>query len=231
MSNKNLANRFKENYSIWKNHCLKTENYFIVFNKFADEKLKNINGNSLKLYIYLGIHSDTYTGEVWHSIKTIAEYFEKSERTIRIWMKGLEDLNLIYRLQLDLNSESHTFLQPYIFRSDNRVEKYTYSFRINNLDIRDKLLLIFFEDKISNLTKKYFKNKVYLLVDEKEITITSYTPINNSIRNYAKFLNENLKEIIDLYIETNIETNNKDWSFESYKKKKKALDLIGSRKM
>ena len=146
-------------------------------------------------------------------------------------MKGLEDLNLIYRLQLDLNSESHTFLQPYIFRSDNRVEKYTYSFRINNLDIRDKLLLIFFEDKISNLTKKYFKNKVYLLVDEKEITITSYTPINNSIRNYAKFLNENLKEIIDLYIETNIETNNKDWSFESYKKKKKAVDLIASRKM
>ena len=230
ISNKYLSKRFKENHSAWKVYCLKSENYFIIFNKFQDQKLKNINGNSLKLYIYLGINSDTYTGEVWHSTKTIAQYFNKSERTIRTWMKGLEDLNLIYRMQLILDEESHTFLQPYIFKSNNKIEKYTYSFRINNLEIRKKLLLIFFEDKIVNIAKEHFKSKIYIWVGENSLSLTSYIPINENIKSFPRVLNKDLNKIINLYIERNIDVTDKKWSFESFKENDKAMDLIISKK-
>ena len=114
LTNANKAELYKKNYSIWKASSLESYGYFIIFSGFIEnDKLKIISGNALKLYIYLGMHAKNHTGEVWHSNKRIAKYFGKSERTIRTWMKELEDLNLIKRMQLEYNGEAHTYLQPY----------------------------------------------------------------------------------------------------------------------
>lgn len=101
-------------YSTWKKNSLQDAGYFIVFNGFLENNLlKNISGGALKLYIFLGISADNYTGESFYKIETIANYFEVSTRTISNWIKELEKLNLIYRSQIKFNSVSHTFLKPY----------------------------------------------------------------------------------------------------------------------
>lgn len=104
----------RNNYRYWKKNNLKTSGYFIIFNGFkSNGYLKNISGNALKLYVYLGIHSDNETGESFHSIATIAKYFGKSERTVYNWFSELIELHLIRKAQLEFNGPSHTFMQPY----------------------------------------------------------------------------------------------------------------------
>ncbi|HDR7361514.1 TPA: helix-turn-helix domain-containing protein [Bacillus toyonensis] len=114
LSNKRKAKLYKENYKKWKEYSLNENGFFIIFSGFVEEnKLKKISGNALKLYIYLGMYSKNMTGEVWHSNKTISNYFGKSERTIRGWMKELEDQHLIKRMRLEFDGQPHVFLQPY----------------------------------------------------------------------------------------------------------------------
>ncbi|MCU7757198.1 helix-turn-helix domain-containing protein [Bacillus cereus] len=114
LSNKKKAKLYKDNYKKWKEYSLNENGFFIIFSGFVEEnKLKKISGNALKLYIYLGMYSKNMTGEVWHSTKTIANYFGKSERTIRGWMKELEDQHLIKRMRLEFDGQPHVFLQPY----------------------------------------------------------------------------------------------------------------------
>jgi len=123
LSNKEKARLYKRNYREWKKNSLDESGFFVIFSGFIDsDKLKKISGNALKLYIYLGIYSNNMTGEVWHSNKTIAKYFGKSERTIRAWMKELEDMNLIKRMRLEFDGEPHVYLQPY-YPGENRRSK------------------------------------------------------------------------------------------------------------
>lgn len=114
ISNGLIAKMSKENYKVWKDNSLENAGYFVIFNGFLEQKmLKKISGNALKLYVFLGIKSDNYTGESFFSIQSIAKYFGKSERTISNWIAELEELKLIKRVQLKHNEVSHTFLQPY----------------------------------------------------------------------------------------------------------------------
>ncbi|KEI09441.1 hypothetical protein Z957_04525 [Clostridium sp. K25] len=114
LTNSQKAELYKKNYSTWKQTGLDNYSYFLIFKGFIESyKLKNISGNALKLYIYLGMYSKNNTGEIWHSTYTIAKYFNKSERTIRTWSKELEDMYLIKKMQLEFNGVSHTYLQPY----------------------------------------------------------------------------------------------------------------------
>ena len=102
------------NYKKWKENKFETEGFFPIFISFKEEfLLKNLSGNALKLYIYLGLRSGNNTGETWISIETICKYFEKSPRTISYWLKELIDKGLISRFQLEKDSSSHTFLLPY----------------------------------------------------------------------------------------------------------------------
>lgn len=104
----------QNNYSVWKKEMLKTEGYFPVFQPFKEKRvLKDISGNALKLYIYLGLQSKNETGETWVTIETISNYFEKSPRTISNWIKELEKNELITRFQLEINGPAYTFLRPY----------------------------------------------------------------------------------------------------------------------
>jgi len=104
----------KRNYAKWKENAINENGFFIIFNGFVESKiLKNINGNALKLYIFFGVHSKNSTGESFYSIKEIAAYFNKSERTISNWIKELEKMYLIERYQLTYDEVAHTYLQPY----------------------------------------------------------------------------------------------------------------------
>lgn len=114
LTNSQKAELFKKNYNTWKKAGLQYNSYFVIFKGFIESyKLKNISGNALKLYIYLGMYAKNDTGELWHSTAKIAKYFNKSERTIRSWSKELENLHLIKRMQLEFNGISHTYLQTY----------------------------------------------------------------------------------------------------------------------
>ena len=106
---------YRKNHEVWrKTNQSNHKPFCIIYRDFIDKDLlKQINGNSLKLYIFLLMNSKNETGESWYSIEVISKYFNKSPRTISYWLKNLEELNLIKRLQLNFNEESHTFLQPY----------------------------------------------------------------------------------------------------------------------
>lgn len=124
LTNKSKATLHKNNYKSWKKRSLDENGFFIIFNGFVESHLlTKISGNALKLYIYLGIHSQNTTGEVWHSNKTIAKYFDRSERTIRGWMLELEEIHLIKRMRLVYDGEVRTYLQPYVPGEKREKEK------------------------------------------------------------------------------------------------------------
>ena len=196
-SNKQYALNIKNNYSKWKKDSLSNTGYFIIFKGFKDtKKLKNISGNALRLYIYLGITSNTSTGEVWHSNATIAKYFERSERTIRLWMQELESLNLIKRFQLNFNEESHTFLQPYYNLDSNfESEKHRYKFQLKNLIFRQTINLHQYDQDLNNLVSKHFKN-VYIKINDNFFELISYSPIDKKhLRNINKIIKEEIPEL------------------------------------
>lgn len=113
-SNWDKIETLQDNYREWKLDSMDTSSYFLIFTGFLNnEILKKISGNALKLYIYLGINSNNFSGTVWHSNKKIAEYFGKNERTIRTWMKELEDNKLILRIRESYNGKVFTMLLPY----------------------------------------------------------------------------------------------------------------------
>ena len=115
LNNNQKAKYYLRNYSAWREDKKKKRSgFFVIYNDFKDKNiLKNISGNALKLYIFLGINSKNETGESWYTIDSIAKYFNKSPRTISYWIEELEKLNLIKRMQLEVNNPSHTYLQPY----------------------------------------------------------------------------------------------------------------------
>lgn len=108
------AKLYRAEHEDWKRTNLSTQGYFIFFQDFKEKNiLKEISGSALKLYLFLGLHSGNFTGESWVSISTIANYFEKDQRTVSYWIKELEDLGLIERIQFSRTESAHTFLKPY----------------------------------------------------------------------------------------------------------------------
>jgi predicted transcriptional regulator len=62
------------------------------------------------LYFAFAAHNEY--GNSWHSIETIAKYFNTRTRTVNNWIKILIDKNLIYREQKGKRSHT-TYLIPY----------------------------------------------------------------------------------------------------------------------
>lgn len=124
LNNKEKGLLLRNDYKKWKLDSLDEAGYFIIFQGFLENRiLRDISGNALKLYIYLGINSNNFEGVVWHSNSTIAKYFNKAERTIRTWMKELEELNLIKRMRVKYDGEVYTYLKPYnITELDKTIE-------------------------------------------------------------------------------------------------------------
>ena len=151
MNTDNLSNEKKgiimrTKYRRWKLDSLDEAGYFVIFQGFIENNILNkISGNALKLYIYIGMNSNNLEGVMWHSNRRIAEYFNKSERTIRTWMKELEILGLIKRMRLHFDGAMYTYLQPYSARTS----------QVTNNKIIEGILKI---DKNNNLNL-YVKNE------------------------------------------------------------------------
>ncbi|MDQ2085171.1 helix-turn-helix domain-containing protein [Herbivorax sp. ANBcel31] len=107
--------QLRRNYGKWrKDKLIKKDGFFIIYNDFyISEKLKHIKGNALKVYVYLGIHVKNETGECWHSVERIADYFEMDKRTVERALGNLEELELIQRIQKGFKRVANTFLKPY----------------------------------------------------------------------------------------------------------------------
>lgn len=114
VSKRQEADRLQSEYKEWKTNALAHFGYFPIFQPFKETHLlRNLSGNALKLYVYLGLYSANETGESWVSIDTMAAYFGKSTRTISNWVRELEKKKLIKRLQLEMDGVAYTMLLPY----------------------------------------------------------------------------------------------------------------------
>ena len=65
LSNKKKSIIIRNKFKLWKQSCLERCGYFTIFQGFEENKmLKDISGNALRLYIYLGLHANNYEGIV-----------------------------------------------------------------------------------------------------------------------------------------------------------------------
>lgn len=103
----------KKEYAVWRssNH-MSNKGFFAVFSEF-ESYFSKLSPGAISLYLYLGIHSSNRYGVVFHSIETMANNLNRSNRTISNWLQELEDVKLIYREQERFNSVSITYLRPY----------------------------------------------------------------------------------------------------------------------
>ncbi|WP_371019030.1 helix-turn-helix domain-containing protein [Pseudalkalibacillus sp. JSM 102089] len=107
------ATELRQEHSRWRDeNFIEKVGFFPVFSEFK-KFLPELSGGAVSLFIYLGLHSNNHTGECYHDINRISEFFGKSPRTISTWFKELEEVGLIERLQLKMNGVSHTFIKPY----------------------------------------------------------------------------------------------------------------------
>jgi len=104
----------RNNHRSWKKERQEQKTpFFMVYKDFMDLYLKDISAGSLKLYLYLGFHVNSFTGECWVSTEKIAEFFGNDPRSVRKWISELETLGLIKRIQMGFKRVSNTFLLPY----------------------------------------------------------------------------------------------------------------------
>lgn len=103
----------KTYYASWRKFNRATNAPFVaLYNSFKDEHLATLDPGPLRLYLYFSFHANNTTGHSWHSIQTMAKFFNTQTRTIDNWIKTLVDKELIYRERTDKLSNT-TFLIPY----------------------------------------------------------------------------------------------------------------------
>lgn len=103
----------KDYYGSWRvfNQNI-SEGYVALFNSFKNNLLKELDGGALRLYIYFSLHANNSEGHSWHSIDTIANYFDVQTRTVDNWISILTEKGLIYRAKKS-NKSYTTYLLPY----------------------------------------------------------------------------------------------------------------------
>lgn len=110
---RNKATHLRKEHSQWRDtNFLEKKGFFPIFTDFK-KVLPSLSGGAVSLFVYLGLHSNNQTGECFHSIAKISNFFNKSPRTISAWFSELENVGLVKRIQLEMNGPSHTFIRPY----------------------------------------------------------------------------------------------------------------------
>lgn len=110
-----IMEQLRLDYAKWRKEKKDSKSgFFVIYNDlFTGGKLRDIKGNALKLFIYLGIHANNESGECWHSVEKISSYFGMDTRTVNRALKDLEDTELIIRIQKGFKRVANTFLKPY----------------------------------------------------------------------------------------------------------------------
>lgn len=113
----------RTNHKKWKEER-RSENtpFFMIYKDFKDLYLKDISGGALKLYVYLGFHVNSFTGECWVSTENIAEFFGNDQRTIKKWIAELEEIGLLKRIQNGFKRVANSFLLPYTKETESGIE-------------------------------------------------------------------------------------------------------------
>ncbi len=103
----------KSYYENWRTMNSKMNLPFVALYKtFKEEHLATLESGPLRLYLYFSFHAKNQYGHSWHSVETIADFFNTQTRTIDNWIKTLVDKKLIYRERKGKKSHT-TYLIPY----------------------------------------------------------------------------------------------------------------------
>lgn len=121
----------KEYYSSWRKTNSHSNAPFVpLFNSFKEKHLATLEPGALRLYLFFAFAANNQYGNSWHSIESIAKFFNTQTRTVNNWIKILVEKNLIYREQSGKRTHT-TYLIPYsntvirhqlkrIFRKDDQ---------------------------------------------------------------------------------------------------------------
>jgi len=191
---KSVLNSNREEYAIWKNENQQLNKpFFAIHTDFEAFHLKDISGGAMKLYVYLGFRAKYNTGELWESIPTMANYFNKDVRTIANWCEELEDRGLIRRYQTGFKRSANTFLKPYGFK----IELYEKTeLTVNDIDIKA------LESYIVDFTlKNQGRNNMKVVLFNysfEEITINFLTNISEQYVSCVSFTNYTIEQLSDI---------------------------------
>lgn len=110
----NIDYALKSYYKNWRelNQSSKASFTAIDNSFFTKGILSGLEAGPLKLYLYFSHVASNEYGHSWHSISSIAEYFDAQTRTIDNWIRVLVDKELIYRAQKGKKSHT-TYLIPF----------------------------------------------------------------------------------------------------------------------
>lgn len=104
----------RRNFREWREHQKEDKKpFFAVYSEFKDTHLSEISGGALKVYMFIGFHVNSFSGECWVSVETMADFFKNDKRTVKKWLQELEDRGLITRIQKGYKRIANTFLLPY----------------------------------------------------------------------------------------------------------------------
>lgn len=114
MNKKNtFSNEYENLYFNWRKSQFNNRTpFFPIFKDFLPY-LKELSPGAVSLFIFLGLKSNNKLGTSFYKIETIANFFNRSTRTISNWIQDLENAHLIIRKQKKINSVSITYLLPY----------------------------------------------------------------------------------------------------------------------
>jgi predicted transcriptional regulator len=105
--------RIKEYHAYWRRTNSNSNAPFVpIFNSFKDAHLATLEPGALRLYLFFALAANNQYGNSWHSIESIAKFFNTQTRTVNNWIKVLVDKNLIYREQNGKRTHT-TYLIPY----------------------------------------------------------------------------------------------------------------------
>lgn len=101
-------------YRAWRDtSSVRSAPFFQLFKEFMEsDHLKELEDGAIKLYLYYGFFANNDTGESWHSVERIAEYFGVQTRTVEKWNRSLKEAGLIHR-EKDRRKSNSTFLIPF----------------------------------------------------------------------------------------------------------------------
>lgn len=103
----------KEYHQHWRKTNSDSNASFVpLFYTFRDKHLAELDPGPLRLYLFFAFASHNQYGHSWHSIESIASFFDTQTRTIDNWIKTLVNKKLIYREKKGKKSHT-TYLIPY----------------------------------------------------------------------------------------------------------------------
>ncbi|MEY8351640.1 hypothetical protein AALF16_25940 [Bacillus cereus] len=126
--------RIKSYYNSWRTmNSYMNLPFVALYKTFRDEHLATLEAGPLRLYLYFSFYANNQHGHSWHSVETIADFFDTQTRTIDNWIKVLVDKKLIYREKKGKKSHT-TYLIPYNNSIISHTLKNKYSDLQKNID-------------------------------------------------------------------------------------------------